>query len=264
MVNSELPDGLQVIYKPGPRAHEYGEAAANLYSGCPHGCVYCYVPAIVHRTRIEFQQVVPRYGLLLKLVNDCRKLQRALFRGRVHLCFTCDPYPAMEQAVGLTRNVLEMLHRHGIKYQVLTKNPTLAMRDFDLYLPGDRFGVTLTCDNQASSSIYEPGANDPAARIAALGYAVSRGIETWVSLEPVIHSTETLVMARFALGAGCREFHVGPDNHCNSRKFGVAWADLVTELTDMTRARGARLLVKEDLQKLLIAAGRSDLSKGAL
>ena len=30
------------IYEPSGRAREYGELAVNIYTGCNHGCSYCY------------------------------------------------------------------------------------------------------------------------------------------------------------------------------------------------------------------------------
>lgn len=39
---------MRIIYEPKGRAREYANLAANLYSGCIHGCVYCYVPQFLH------------------------------------------------------------------------------------------------------------------------------------------------------------------------------------------------------------------------
>ena len=68
----------------------------------------------------------------------------------------------------------------------------LAVKDFDLYTPKDKFGVTLTFDNDVDSKKWEPGAALPKDRIAALKEAHSRGIHTWVSMEPVIKPEQTL------------------------------------------------------------------------
>ena len=35
------------IYNPKGKAAEYCEYALNIYTGCPHGCVDCYVPLMI-------------------------------------------------------------------------------------------------------------------------------------------------------------------------------------------------------------------------
>lgn len=67
----------------------------------------------------------------------------------------------------------------------------LAAKDFDLYGSNDKFGITLTFDNDADSKKYEPGAALPADRIASLKEAHRRNIHTWVSMEPVIYPEQT-------------------------------------------------------------------------
>lgn len=80
------------IYEPRGRAREYGELAVNIYTGCNHGCSYCYAPAVLHRGREKFAEVQPRPGIV-EAVR--RQLEREKKTGRtIFLCFTCDPYPA--------------------------------------------------------------------------------------------------------------------------------------------------------------------------
>ena len=35
---------MNAIYEPKGAAREYAELACNLYTGCNHGCLYCYAP----------------------------------------------------------------------------------------------------------------------------------------------------------------------------------------------------------------------------
>jgi DNA repair photolyase len=91
-----------------------------------------------------------------------------------------------------TRQVLERLRFYDQPFTILTKGGMLAAKDFDLYTPQDKFGVTLTFDNPEDSRKWEPGAALPEDRIAALKEAHTRGIQTWVSMEPVIYPQQNL------------------------------------------------------------------------
>jgi DNA repair photolyase len=79
------------------------------------------------------------------------------------------------------RTVLKLFRQHDQPFQVLTKGGAKAIKDFDLYSLNDKFGVTLTFDNDADSNKWEPGAALPADRIAALKEAHNRNIHTLVS-----------------------------------------------------------------------------------
>ena len=165
------------IYKPKGKAGEYAEYAVNIYTGCPHGCAYCYSPRILRKTKEEFANCKPRKDIAESVK---RQLKRTGMRGEViHLCFTCDPYPVgMDTSV--TREVIEAIKESGNHVQILTKGRD-ARKDFDLLDENDWFGITLTgadaeIENAASES----------ERIKLLAEAKSKGIKTWVSYEPVI------------------------------------------------------------------------------
>ena len=52
------------IYVPGSKAREYCPLAVNLYSGCNHGCVYCYAPSENHANREQYLKVTPTVGTI--------------------------------------------------------------------------------------------------------------------------------------------------------------------------------------------------------
>ena len=85
---------MKPIYKPKGRAGEYGDYAINIYTGCTHGCTYCYARDMAKRfgTVDGWKNVKPREGIV-----EAVKEQLAGMKGAgklIHLCFTCDPYPA--------------------------------------------------------------------------------------------------------------------------------------------------------------------------
>jgi len=66
---------MNIIYEPKGRAREYAELAANLYSGCAHGCEYCYAPGALRVNRTDFRLCVkPRKDCLQQLEKDAAKL----------------------------------------------------------------------------------------------------------------------------------------------------------------------------------------------
>ena len=183
-----------VIYVLGGAAAEYSHLALNHFVGCLNECDYCYVPHVLHISPELFHaSVTVKKDLFERLAEDVKK-----YKGtdqRVMLCFTCDPYPKIDAEVRdrTTRRVLQLLVENDIPFQVLTKNGAMAEADFDLYRPGiDAFAVTLTTVNDGIASQREPGADLPFMRIQALKAAKARGIETWVSCEPIIEPAEIL------------------------------------------------------------------------
>jgi len=86
---------MKVIYQPRGRAKEFSPLAANLYRGCGHGCIYCYVPQTIKEKREIFAtQPKPRKDVLKYLEKDAKN-----FRDddrEILLCFTSDPYQPLE------------------------------------------------------------------------------------------------------------------------------------------------------------------------
>ena len=167
---------MKPIYEPKGRAKEYGDAALNIYTGCPHRCFYCFAPNILHRDREEFHSIVkPRDGIV---EATRRQLDiEGITDGLIHLCFTCDPYPTGYDT-SVTREIIVALKEHGNHIQILTKGD--GKRDFDLLDENDWYGVTLDGD----TSVHGQATED--LLIRSLKIAKALGIKTWVSFEPVL------------------------------------------------------------------------------
>ena len=209
--------GLDVIYKPAGMAKEYSPLACNLFIGCSHGCTYCYAPRCLHMTRAEFIKPAPRPKILERLREDVYRLRPLQGEtGPVLLCFTCDPYSPLEADMLITQRALRILGEAGIRTRVLTKNGSLARRDFGLMKQyGVEFGVTICFDSETMRETWEPNAGSIAGRMNALAEAHGMGIKTWVSVEPVIEPKAALRAMEL-----CHEhvdrFAVGKLNHAKS------------------------------------------------
>lgn len=184
---------MKPIYVPKGKAKEYGDYAINIYTGCPHRCYYCFAPNVLHREKEKFHTcVAPRENI----VEETRKqIEREGITGKlIHLCFTCDPYPKGYDSTP-TRKIIKILKDSGNNVQILTKNGVGAARDFDLLDSGDWFGVSYV-GYEGEEFFHvpnsEPNTSAPLERLRAIYEAHERGINTWVSCEPVLNDNDIL------------------------------------------------------------------------
>lgn len=187
------------IYEPKGRAREYCELAVNIYTGCNHGCFYCWARKMAERYTSKdcicaFNDPQPRPAIVESVK---RQLAKGKIKGRtIQLCFSCDPYPA-EIDTTPTREVIEAIKDSGNHVQILTKGGFRALRDFDLLDSGDWFGVTISGDGNKIKA-NEPKAASNVERVFSLGEAHKAGIKTWVSFEPVFDAVTVYGFIKYA------------------------------------------------------------------
>lgn len=239
------------IYEPRGRAREYGELAVNIYTGCNHGCSYCYARKMRERFTKKgeicgFNRPRPRPGIV-EAVR--RQLEREKITGRtIFLCFACDPYPA-EVDTTPTRAVIQTIKDSGNSVRILTKGGIRAERDFDLLDSGDSFGVTYTTGGFFEPPEIEPKAAPNIERLAALERAKCVGIKTWVSLEPVLDPEAVFRLIRD--GWYIDLFKIGKLNHAATppeiARMG-GWARFGEEAERLCREHGRAYNIKRDLR----------------
>ena len=242
---------LKVIYTPAGRAREYSPLAANLYSGCNHGCKYCYSPNCLQVDRQNFySNPKARAEILNKIESDCKQLAGSKIP--VLLCFTCDAYQKLDDELQITRSTLELFKQYNITFQILTKAGHRAERDFDLYKPGDAFATTLTFLDPAKSLYYEPQAALPVDRIATIKAAKAAGIETWVSFEPVLNDEEVYNLLEIT-HPYVDLYKVGKVSRFKPDKE-IDWERFACTIVDKLEKLGKKYYIKDDLKKHLIQA----------
>ena len=230
---------MNTIYKPRGAAAEYGDYAVNIYTGCPRRCYYCFAPNVLHSKREVFHSCVePRKDIVKELR---RKLEREKITGKlVHLYFTCDPYPTGHDTTA-TREVIQALKEYGNHIQILTKGD--GSRDFDLLDGGDWYGVTISCDAPMERAA-EPRAVSPASRLYDLETAKCKGINTWVSLEPVFDPAAVLNCIK-----GCAYFidkvKIGKLNYHPSD---IDWAQFGRDAVAACEEMGLDYYIKDSLR----------------
>lgn len=209
---------MQLIYEPKGRAREYAELACNLFMGCPHGCTYCSAPGTIRKQRDDFHgDIAIKPNVLERLERDCMKMADAGDEREVLFCFICDPFPHpaslyQEQHL-ITFHALGLMRKYGLRSTVLTKNPLAAEGLFPEFLRGRiRLGVTLSFYCDGLRRVWEPKAASVSDRIHALAQAKEWGVETWVSVEPVIDPDDALRAIEAAMPY-VDEWKIGKWNH---------------------------------------------------
>lgn len=231
-----------LIYKPLGRAGEYAEYALDIYDGCNFGCTYCF-------NKPKPVPVVRKGFSLDRLEKECEKFAEE-HKGevtKVLLCFSSDPYNSLAMSTGLTRKVLIMLHKYGINFKVLTKNPIAAINDFDLYGHNDEFAVTLSFSNTDKLREYEKDSTSVEDRLYGLKKAKERGIYTWVSVEPVIDTKEALGVIEKA-SKYTDLFKIGKINHDEELEKSIDWGVFGFKAVEKCNRLGNKYYIKKDLR----------------
>lgn len=232
------------IYKPSGAALEYGDLALNIYTGCNHGCFYCFAPNVLHKTREDFAKVEPRKNI----VEEVRKqMEKEQITGKmIHLCFTCDPYPTGVDTTA-TFEIIKLLKNSGNHVQILTKagSKTGACRDLQMLDRNDRFGVSYCGypDPNHLTELCEPFAARPTDRLVAIEVARFMGIKTWISFEPVLNADDVL----FELERISRETDV-KIGKLNYHPSSINWHDFGHAAEEICKRRGLTYYIKDSLR----------------
>lgn len=151
----------------------------NPYTGCDHRCVYCYITSYIRDAFF----CRPKKDLIKKLKSELKRIDTSKV---ISLSNSSDPYPTMEREMKLTRSVLQLLKRYGVKVQIVTKSD-IVQRDVDV-LENMRCSVsmTVTTVDESVARRLEPGAPSPAERIAALRKVKEMGVSVSVRIDPII------------------------------------------------------------------------------
>lgn len=242
---------MDVIYTPKGPAREYAPAALNIYTGCTHGCTYCYAPSAMHKKIGDyFASAAPKKDIVGRAANDAVKWARMENPPEIMLCFIGDPYQPADINTRFARYIIKHLINNGLSFSILTKGGVRARRDFDLLsgYPKCRFGTSLCFFSQRNADRYEPHAADIADRIDTISHAKSMGIKTWVSLEPVIIPEEALRLVHL-LHEIVDFWAVGKINHNAKLEAAVNWSAFLESIEHMLETYNAKYYIKTSLEQ---------------
>jgi len=161
----------------------------NPYTGCLHGCVYCYAN-FMRRFSGHLQD--PWGSFVDVKVNLLDVLSKELPKrsgGSIWISSVCDPYEQVEAKYKLTRGAIKLISQYS-KYSIsiLTKN-SLVLRDIDLLTRIKNrvdVGFTITTFSEGAQQIFEPHASPVMDRIEAARRLNEAGVDTWVFIAPML------------------------------------------------------------------------------
>ncbi len=178
------------------KVHQY---ALNPYTGCQHGCSYCYA-----RFMKKYTDHKEPWGKFVDVkINAPDLLQKEIGRiqsgrvrkkpGRVWISGVCDPYQPQEVKYKLTRKCLEILAQNSWPVTVQTRSP-LVLRDINILKEGKDFeaGFSITTADDSIRKLFEPEAPAIPERARALDELHKAGIRTYAMIAPALPGAEGL------------------------------------------------------------------------
>ena len=188
----------------------------NPYAGCAFGCTYCYA-AFFSRSTAERDAWGEWVRVKENGVERLARRRRGSLDGKlIYMSSVTDPYQPIERKLGLTRELLEVLvGRHRPKLVVQTRSPDVV-RDADLFAriveSGGRVRVnmTVTTDDEDVRRAFEPSCPGNGRRLDAVAELARRGVETCVTMTPLLLVRESERFAEDLRRTGVERFIVQP------------------------------------------------------
>lgn len=157
----------------------------NLYRGCEYQCIYC-------DSRSECYQIENFKELIVKInaVDLLRKeLSTKRKRETIGTGAMGDPYTISEKKYGLMRKSLEVIAEFRYPIHITTKS-NLVLRDIEILKEINRVyasvAITVTAADDELARRIEPYAPSSTDRFKALGILSMTGIETSITMMPIL------------------------------------------------------------------------------
>jgi len=149
----------------------------NPYTGCGHGCLYCYASSFIK----DFYSPRPKKDFLKKVKKELLKLPPGSL---ISLSNSSDPYQPLEKTYKLTRSFLKLILGLPLNLLIITKS-NLILRDLDL-LKKLKAAVAITFTTKDYQKKLEPWAPPFEERLLALKTLYKAGIPTIARIDPII------------------------------------------------------------------------------
>jgi DNA repair photolyase len=108
-----------------PTSIDLGEYVINPFMGCEYSCLYCYV-----RSNKVISKRQGEWGTYVDIrINAAERLEKEIASKKpkcVLLGSTTDCFQPAERKYEITKKILEILNKHGVYYNILTRSPAIA------------------------------------------------------------------------------------------------------------------------------------------
>lgn len=207
----------------------------NPYAGCSFGCTYCYA-AFFSRSR----EARDDWGRWVTVKENAvsllsRRKPGSLDGKLIYMSSVTDPYQPVERELKLTRNILEiMAERHKPKLVIQTRSPDVT-RDCDLFRQIEESGgrvqvnMTVTTDDEDIRRTFEPFCPSNSVRMRAIGEVQAAGVDSCVTMTPLLWASDPYAFADNLVGSGVRKFIAQPF-HFQRGKFVASTRDGALDL----------------------------------
>ncbi len=174
---------------------------------CTYGCTYCYVPTIRIYGGLKAEDW-RRWGQFTTFkINAAELLRRELRAQQIIYCSPLvDPYqPAEVERLAMPAILEAVIASPPSVFVIQTRGPSIV-RDIPLLRELSqrtrlRVSFSITTDREDVRRLYEPLCAPMPERFAAVDALRAAGIETWVTLAPILPcNPETLVEQAIARG----------------------------------------------------------------
>jgi len=237
----------------------------NCYTGCEHGCLYCYA-----RFMQRFHPHPEPWGEFVDVkVNAVEVLERQLRRakpGEVFVSSACDGWQPLEADWKLTRRCCELLLEHGFRLDILTKS-ALVLRDLDIFSGRTaRIGVTVTTLDERLRRLWEPKGSSVEERFRVIEKAHHAGLKTAVMfgpLLPFLSDSQESINFMFERAADLAINMIWVDALNPRPKVWPSVADLLRKHFPDLRERYGRILFEARAREAYLARLRTRVTRAA-
>jgi len=158
----------------------------NPYTGCGHGCVYCYA-----RFMGRYGHPKEEWGTFVDVkVNSPQVARKDLEDskpGRIFLSSVTDPYQPLEGKYALTQKILGAIKDYGYPVSIFTKS-SLVQRDLKVIagMKGAEFWHSISILDEKDRKAMEPGSSPVHERLETLRLFSEAGIKSYVFVGPIL------------------------------------------------------------------------------